>query len=254
MRKIWSVKILVLLLVVVMAQGCMVRLTDYRALQERHADAVALNEGYQADTDAARAELESLQAEYAQLAAQLDDKDATITDMSSHTASAELTSIWAELKALAAGRYDMTWSPTDHKLLVSVEFDLGRAAVKPSGKSAVKQIAGVIKGMPLGYVVYVDGHTDNLPVKNPKTREKFIDNRGLAAARADAVYRVLRDGGVPSKLMISRGFGQDYPAVPNDSAASRARNRRVEISVVPRAMAFAPTAMMAADPDIVFTK
>ena len=108
--------------------------------------------------------------------------------------------------------------------------------------------------MPSEYVVYVDGHTDNLPVKNPKTKEKFIDNRGLAAARADAVYRVLHDGGVPSKLMISRGFGQDYPVVSNDSAASRAKNRRVEISVVPRTIAFAPTAMLAAEPDIVLTK
>ena len=252
MRKIWSVKILVLLLIVVMAQGCMVRLTDYTALQEKHADAVALNEGYQMEAAAAQAELEILQGEYEQIAAQLDDKDTNLS--SPNQASPELRGIWAELKALAAGRKDMTWNPSDQKLLVSVEFDLGRAAVKPSGRSAVKQIAGVIKGMPSEYVVYVDGHTDDLPVKNPKTKEKFIDNRGLAAARADAVYRVLHDGGVPSKLMISRGFGQDYPAVPNDSAASRARNRRVEISVVPRTIVFAPTAMLASEPDIVLTK
>ncbi|NQT21427.1 MAG: OmpA family protein [Planctomycetes bacterium] len=250
MQKTWLVKVLVLMLVVVMTQGCMVRLSDYKALQVKHADAVAMNEGYQEEAAAAQAELERLQAEFDNVAAQLDDKTAKSDDL----ATTELKGIWAEMKALAVGRKDMTWIPDGHKLLVSVEFDLGRAAVKPSGKSAIKQIAGVIKGLPSGYIVCVDGHTDSLPVKNPRTIQMFKNNRGLSAARAGAVCRVLGEGGVPPKLMISRGFGQYYPIGPNNSPATRAKNRRVEISVLPASLALNPTARLASESDIVVTK
>jgi len=250
MRKImWSVKVFGVLVLAVLAQGCMVRATDYQALQNKLAMTEATIDDVRASEAAKQAELEKLRAEYDQLKLQVDQKDAQIAELrNAPKATPELEAIWDRLEALAGARKDMTWDPTARKLLVSVEFDLGKAAVKPEGKNAIKQIAGVLKSMPPGFVAYIDGHTDNLPVIRPETVAKYIDNRGLAAARALAVYRVLEEGGVPPKLMITRGFGEYYPVDSNDSPEGRARNRRVEISVIPDVAAFTPSAVLTAEP------
>jgi len=251
MRNVWSMKILVVLLVAVVAQGCMVRLTDYRKLQDEHALVVAHVEGLEDEVASKEDDLGRLQAENETLRAQLGDRDPKIVRLEEPPRTTpQLTAIWAKLEAVATGRKDVAWDATGHKLIVSVDFDLGRATVRPAGKASIKQIAGVLRGVPSGYVFYVDGHTDNLPVKHPTTLKKYGDNPGLAAARALAVMRVLREGGVRPKLMVARSFGPYYPIVPNADKPSRAKNRRVEISVVPAGTAFSPTAMLVPESDV----
>jgi chemotaxis protein MotB len=251
MRKVWSVEILVVLLVAALMQGCMVRAIDYRALENKLAVTEASIDEYRDQAAQSRAELETLRTDYDLMKEQLDDKDGRVAELeNAPRATPELTRIWESLEALARARKDMDWDPATRKLLVSVEFDLGSAAIKPSGKGAIKQIASIINGMPSGHIAYIDGHTDNLPVKNPRTIEKFGDNPGLAVARALAVYRVLEEGGVPPISMITRGFGEYHPVVQNTNAESRARNRRVEISIVPQATAFTPTATLVPESDV----
>ena len=250
MLKMWSVKVIGVLLVAVLAQGCMVRATDYQALQNKLAMTEATIDDVRASESAKQAELDQMRAEYDQLKQQFADKDARISELQKPKEMPELQAIWDRLEALAGSRTDMTWDAGTRKLLVSVEFDLGKAAIQPENKSAIKQIAGVLKSMPPNYMAYIDGHTDNLPVKRQETVEKYIDNRGLAAARALAVYRVLEEGGVAPKLMVARGFGEYYPIDTNSTAEGRAKNRRVEISVIPDVAAFTPTAMFTDESDL----
>jgi len=81
-------------------------------------------------------------------------------------------------------------------------------------------------------LLMVSGFTDDLPM-HPGNR--YQDNWGLSAQRALTVTRSLTELGLPNDRVFAAAFGPHHPAVPNVDAESRAQNRRVEISTVPRA-------------------
>ncbi|RKR77928.1 OmpA family protein [Marinobacter nauticus] len=81
-------------------------------------------------------------------------------------------------------------------------------------------------------LLMVSGFTDDLPM-HPGNR--YQDNWGLSAQRALTVTRTLTELGLPNDRVFAAAFGPHHPTVPNVDAESRAQNRRVEISTVPRA-------------------
>jgi chemotaxis protein MotB len=109
-----------------------------------------------------------------------------------------------------------------------VLFDSGQAAVKPDGQRAIGQVAGVLKTLG-GRKFQVAGHTDNVPID----RAKFASNWELSTARAVAVVRYLVSQGVASEALSAAGYGEFAPLVANDTAEHKAKNRRIEISLVP---------------------
>lgn len=58
-------------------------------------------------------------------------------------------------------------------------------------------------------------------------------NRPLSKARADSVARYLEGRGVQSVRIMTYGYSSDYPIDTNSTTAGKARNRRVEIKLVP---------------------
>jgi chemotaxis protein MotB len=108
-----------------------------------------------------------------------------------------------------------------------VLFDSGSAELKPEGRNVIAKVARSIKAVP-DREVRVEGHTDDVPVRSPK----FTSNWDLSAARAATVAKVLAEGGVSPKLLAVVGYGEFRPLAPNDGAENRARNRRIEISLV----------------------
>src|SRR5690606_2408653 len=63
---------------------------------------------------------------------------------------------------------------------------------------------------------------------------RFADNWELSAQRALTVTRALIDAGIPPSKVFAAAFGSEQPISSNADEAGRARNRRVEISPVPR--------------------
>ena len=61
---------------------------------------------------------------------------------------------------------------------------------------------------------------------------QFPSNWHLSEARATSVRALLQRDGVPAERLQARGKGEAEPVAPNDSAANRARNRRVEIELL----------------------
>lgn len=106
-----------------------------------------------------------------------------------------------------------------------VLFDLGKSELKPAGKEALKELVKSIAVLKSGRVI-VEGHTDD--VGSNET------NQQLSLARAKSVSAELKKL-LPSKDFTWRenGFGEDKPLVENDSKENRAKNRRVEVLVVP---------------------
>ncbi len=108
-------------------------------------------------------------------------------------------------------------------------FNSGSAALKPEIYSALNRIAGVLTSYPENRIL-VEGHTDNVPIRGGE----FRDNWELSAQRALAVLQqLLKDKRLDPQRFAAVGYGEFNPIVPNTTAANKALNRRVDITVAP---------------------
>ncbi len=104
--------------------------------------------------------------------------------------------------------------------LGDVLFNTNKAEVKPGGMRNVQKLADYLNQYPQERVL-IEGYTDS-------TGSESL-NQSLSERRADAVRHALSGMGVSSDRIDTRGYGESYPIVGNDTAANRQMNRRVEI-------------------------
>jgi chemotaxis protein MotB len=109
-----------------------------------------------------------------------------------------------------------------------VLFDEGKTDLKTEGKQALSEIGQALKTVP-GRLFQVAGHTDNLPIKN----KEYASNWELSTARAVTVVKFLAAQGVNSAVLSAAGYGEFDPVSANGDEKNRAKNRRIEISLVP---------------------
>jgi len=106
-------------------------------------------------------------------------------------------------------------------------FGSGKADLKPAFYPVLDQIAAVLKQREGHFIIA--GHTDDIPIDTPK----FQSNWELSAARSSSVvHYFIRQGDIDPERMEIRAHSDNQPLVPNDSWENRAKNRRVEISVL----------------------
>ena len=133
---------------------------------------------------------------------------------------------------LAAGRVTVI----DGRIGISgsVLFALNSDQLQPEGRDLLQSLAAPLRGYlsARDEILMVSGFTDNQPVRVANAR--FADNLELSAARALTVTRALIADGVPASSVFAAAFGAEQPVSSNDSAAGRAKNRRVEIAPIPR--------------------
>jgi type VI secretion system protein ImpK len=79
----------------------------------------------------------------------------------------------------------------------------------------------------VGGDIVVRGYTDDRPINT----RRFQSNVDLSQARADSVRRLLEQAMARHGRVRAEGRGEADPIVPNADDASRARNRRVEITL-----------------------
>jgi chemotaxis protein MotB len=112
-----------------------------------------------------------------------------------------------------------------------VLFDPGEAEVKPEGKPGISEIAATLKQVG-SKRFQVAGHTDNLPITTDKKKE-FPSNWELSSARAIAVVKLLVAQGVDPGMLSAAGYGFYDPVASNATPEGQAKNRRIEITLVP---------------------
>jgi chemotaxis protein MotB len=112
-----------------------------------------------------------------------------------------------------------------------VLFDKGEAEVKPAGKQAVGEIAATLRSVGAKRF-QVSGHTDNEPITT-ETKKEYPTNWELSAARAIAVVKLLVSEGVDPTVLSAAGYGPYDPVASNGAPDGQAKNRRIEISLVP---------------------
>jgi chemotaxis protein MotB len=113
-------------------------------------------------------------------------------------------------------------------------FDSGSDQIKAEGKTLLDTIAGSL--VSLGNQIRVEGHTDDVPIRN----SRFPSNWELSTARATAMisYLIVNLGFAPD-LLSAAGYAEFRPAASNDTPDGKARNRRVDIVILNPATALA---------------
>lgn len=109
-----------------------------------------------------------------------------------------------------------------------VLFDSGRVEVKQAGRDALKEVASVL-GTLTDRKLQVIGHTDTNPIQT----ERFPSNWELSAARAISVVHILLGSGIKAQALSAAGYSSNDPVAPNENEEGRAKNRRIEIVLLP---------------------
>lgn len=109
-------------------------------------------------------------------------------------------------------------------------FKSASATIEAKGKEALKKLSAVLLKNP-DIDIMVEGHTDNLPIKNAV----YKDNWDLSTARANSIVRILsQEYKVPEKRLTAAGRGEFMPRADNSTPEGRAKNRRTEIVLTPK--------------------
>ncbi|WP_321946969.1 OmpA family protein [Paraburkholderia sp. J10-1] len=117
-------------------------------------------------------------------------------------------------------------------------FDSGKAQLRDGSNRVMVGAVEMIRANP-GKRILVAGHTDI--VGDPR------GNLALSVARAGAVRDWLVDAsGIPATQFAIQGYGDTRPVADNNTPEGRARNRRVEITLVPDDIAAHPATAAAA--------
>jgi chemotaxis protein MotB len=114
-----------------------------------------------------------------------------------------------------------------------VLFDSGSDRLRTEGRAFLERLAPQLTELLAAerdQMVLVGGHTDDRPLRGSAA---FPSNWELSAARAVAVARVLMGAGLPADRAVAAGFGAQHPRVTNGDEASRRKNRRIEVLLVP---------------------
>ena len=114
----------------------------------------------------------------------------------------------------------------------SILFDPGKAEVKKGGREILGKIISILKDVS-DQSIRIEGHTDNVPISRALA-QRYHTNWELSAARAINVARFLQDQGIDPGNLSAVAYGEWKPVATNDTAEGKAKNRRIEINLVPK--------------------
>ncbi|WP_422106959.1 OmpA family protein [Winogradskyella sp.] len=129
----------------------------------------------------------------------------------------------------------LTVEQRDGKVYVSMEnkllFKSGSWSVGTEGRKAVQQLGNVLAENP-DVAILIEGHTDNVPYKGSS---QLNGNWDLSTKRATAIVNILRENAsINPENLTAAGRGEYAPVATNDTAAGKAKNRRIEVILTPK--------------------
>lgn len=142
--------------------------------------------------------------------------------------------ITATLEANGAEELVQFETSADGGLIVRLDagatFGSGSAEIMQGAVPALDAVGGVLSQV--GNSVRVEGHTDDIPMR---PTPQYPDNWALSSARANVVLRYLHDYyQLASGRLSVAGYADSHPVASNATPQGRAKNRRVDIVVLPR--------------------
>jgi chemotaxis protein MotB len=106
-------------------------------------------------------------------------------------------------------------------------FLSGSATLEPAARPVLKDVAAILAKRDAR--IHVEGHTDNLPIRN----SIYPSNWELSSGRAATVVNLFAQNGVDPQRMVAIGYAEFQPLASNETDKGRAQNRRVSVIVLP---------------------
>lgn len=114
----------------------------------------------------------------------------------------------------------------------SILFDSGKAEVKKGGLVILGKVISILKDVN-DKSIRIEGHTDDVQISRALA-QRYPTNWELSAARAINVTRYLQGQGIDPGQLSAVANGEWKPVAGNDTEEGRAKNRRIEIILVPK--------------------
>ncbi|MGB1014724.1 MAG: OmpA family protein, partial [Nannocystaceae bacterium] len=108
-------------------------------------------------------------------------------------------------------------------VIKGIYFDFNRSTIKDRSTPVLDRAVAVLAEFPSIHIE-ISGHTDNVGSAEY--------NKTLSGARAEAVKNYLTRKGVNETRIETRGAGFDEPVDTNKTATGRAKNRRIEFTIL----------------------
>jgi chemotaxis protein MotB len=179
---------------------------------------------------AAEAERTRLATEKAQLSQTVQEQEAELAKL-----KATYDDLQDKMKAEIANgaiRLSQAEGRIQVDLVDKVLFDSGDTSISARGQEVLTRLGGVLARVE-DKSIQVSGHTDDAP-PSQKLQSTFPTNWELSVARAVNVVRFLQEkGGVPARRLVAAGYGEMRPISSNATPQGRARNRRIEVLLMP---------------------
>lgn len=134
-----------------------------------------------------------------------------------------------DFKGMAGDGIDVEQQATGIKVTLAetLLFPTGVSEISSSGMAVIKQLADRLKERASLHVV-IAGHTDNVPI-SARLATRYPSNWELSSARSMNIIHQLVNQGVAQDRFESHAFSFTRPVASNDTAAGRAKNRRIEV-------------------------
>lgn len=118
-------------------------------------------------------------------------------------------------------------------MLDEILFDSGKTTIKPQGLEVLDRVGNILLTVK-DKAISIEGHTDNVPI-GLELSKKYPTNWELSVARATNVAKYLQEKiGIDPGLLSATGYGEYQPIASNETEEGRAKNRRIEVVLVPK--------------------
>ncbi|HZV82717.1 MAG TPA: OmpA family protein [Geobacteraceae bacterium] len=189
-------------------------------LRQKIADQEALNERLKQEVSGLKQEIVRIQKAKEEEVLTTSKTYEQLLDMMKHEISQGQVTI-SELKG------KLTVNMVD-----AILFDSGKAEVKEDGLAVLRKVIDILKTVK-DKSIRIEGHTDNVPIRG-QLAARYPTNWELSAARAINVTRYLQSQGIEPQVLAAVAYGEFKPVAANDNEEGKARNRRIEIILVPK--------------------
>lgn len=105
----------------------------------------------------------------------------------------------------------------------NIFFDFDKSELKTASYPELKRILKFLQDEKI-QKIRIGGHTDS--------RGNDAYNQALSKRRANSVYEYFVNNGISPSRLEAVGYGETDPVVPNDTDENRAKNRRVEFTIL----------------------
>ena len=183
-------------------------------------------------------QITSLSTQNSELQSQLDEINKQYAEVLERANNPLPAALAGELSGFANANKDLIDFDATRgmiKFKSDLSFPLGSVELTPKAKDAIAKLAKILnEGGVSDYQLMIAGHTDAVAVNRPETvKAGHKDNWYLSAHRAIAVGKALQGQKVAPHRLAMVGYADQRPLASNATDDGRAKNRRVELLIMP---------------------